>query len=232
MRTFLDWTEATIISAIKVLTESMIRATLEEHEHMRFLGHYVPELTEQGKESIRNVATVVFNGCSFIIGGKYTAGLRGVRAIRAIRLAQPNTARAGVSGINVVRPPTNASVRRVYRRPVAQGLSNNSARGLKGAEFEKYLNRRIGGNGSFKVSGREFDGRVGNRWWEAKSGQYWEKIQNNSQELVKFKSDMGQRASIARQNGATYELFSNTPIPQHIKEWLTKKGIPFTEILN
>ena len=36
---------------------------------------------------------------------------------------------------------------------------------------------------------------------------------------------------IAREHGATFELFSNTPIPESIKEWLTQKGIPFTEIL-
>lgn len=41
---------------------------------------------------------------------------------------------------------------------------------------------------------------------------------------------MGARLKIATENGASYELFSNTPIPESIKEWLTKKGIPFTEI--
>ena len=42
---------------------------------------------------------------------------------------------------------------------------------------------------------------------------------------------MGQRLSIAKKNGATYELFSNTPIPDSIKSWLDKKGIKYTEIL-
>ena len=41
---------------------------------------------------------------------------------------------------------------------------------------------------------------------------------------------MGDRLKIAKENGAT--LFSNTPIPQSIKAWLTKKGIPFTEFLD
>lgn len=50
--------------------------------------------------------------------------------------------------------------------------------------------------------------------------------------LSKFKSDMGEYLNTAKQNGATYELFSNTPIPQDIKGWLLEKGIPFTEILN
>lgn len=50
-------------------------------------------------------------------------------------------------------------------------------------------------------------------------------------EMSKFKSLMPQRLQIAREHGATFELFSNTPIPESIKEWLTQKGIPFTEIL-
>lgn len=43
---------------------------------------------------------------------------------------------------------------------------------------------------------------------------------------------MGSRLKIAKDSGATYELFSNTPIPQHVKDWLTKKGIKFTEYLD
>lgn len=50
--------------------------------------------------------------------------------------------------------------------------------------------------------------------------------------MANFKSDMGDRLRIATENGATYELFSNTPIPELIKEWLTKKGISFTELLD
>jgi len=34
---------------------------------------------------------------------------------------------------------------------------------------------------------------------------------------------MGHRFKIAKENGATYELFSNTPIPDNVKKWLTKK---------
>jgi hypothetical protein len=40
---------------------------------------------------------------------------------------------------------------------------------------------------------------------------------------------MGNRKRIADQNGATYELISNSKIPQQIKEWLIAKGIPFSE---
>jgi len=49
--------------------------------------------------------------------------------------------------------------------------------------------------------------------------------------VAKFKSDMGHRLQIAREHRATFEIFSNTPIPPHIKAWLTRKGIRFTELL-
>lgn len=48
-------------------------------------------------------------------------------------------------------------------------------------------------------------------------------LENNPNKLAKFKSDMGDRLRIAAENGATYELFSNTPIPDTIKQWLDKK---------
>ena len=57
-------------------------------------------------------------------------------------------------------------------------------------------------------------------------------LENDPNKLAKFKSDMGDRLRIARENGATYELFSNTPIPDSIKRWLTKKGIKYTELLD
>lgn len=51
-------------------------------------------------------------------------------------------------------------------------------------------------------------------------GECWE---NNPSKLVKFKFDMGHRLAIAKENGAAYELFSNTSIPENIKKWLEKK---------
>ena len=56
-------------------------------------------------------------------------------------------------------------------------------------------------------------------------------LQNNPKKLAAFQSDMGQRMQIAAQYGKSYELFSNTPIPDFIKNWLTAKGIPYTELL-
>jgi len=98
------------------------------------------------------------------------------------------------------------------------------ARGLKGRDFEQYLVEKIGGGEPFKLGGREFDGKLGNLWYEAKTGRFWE-------DLPKFKADMGQRLDIAQKNGASYHLFSNQTIPQEVKDWLTKKGITFLEIL-
>ncbi len=109
---------------------------------------------------------------------------------------------------------------------------SRSAQGLTGRDFENYLNNTLGGDGSFSVGGREFDGGVGNRWWEAKSGNYWDMLEDNPSMLAKFKSDMGNRLRIATDNGATYELFSNTPVPESIKQWLIEKGISFTELLD
>ena len=37
--------------------------------------------------------------------------------------------------------------------------------------------------------------------------------------MAKFKADMGDRLRIATEHGTTYELFSNTPIPESIKQF-------------
>ena len=102
--------------------------------------------------------------------------------------------------------------------------------GLIGKEFEDWLVKFHGGNGSFKMGGREFDGAITiNRWYEAKSGNFWRDHTSTPQKFEKFKSDMGHRLKIATENGATYELHSNTPIPKHVKEFLNKKGIKYFE---
>lgn len=82
---------------------------------------------------------------------------------------------------------------------------------LIGRDFEIFLAKQLGGRDSFKVDGREFDGAAGSRWYEAKSGEYWDMVMSNERNLNNFKSDMGDRMAIARKNNATYELHSNTP---------------------
>ena len=104
--------------------------------------------------------------------------------------------------------------------------------GLRGKDFEDWLQECHGGPGSFKMGGREFDGIIGNRWVEAKSGNYWQDhAQLGTQGWEKFKSDMGARQRIARDNGAEYEVHSNSPIPQHVKDWLDGRGITYVEYL-
>lgn len=99
--------------------------------------------------------------------------------------------------------------------------------GKSGKEFEQHLAEKLGGEPSFKVTNtrgtREFDGRVGNAWFEAKTG--WEDL-----DLSKFKSDMGKGLSIATDEGASYHLLTNSPIPGELKDWLSKKGISFAEL--
>ena len=113
---------------------------------------------------------------------------------------------------------------------VSGGIS--SAKGLVGKEFEEYLQKRLKGQGSFSINGREFDGAINNVWYEAKSGQYWDMIKSSPSALNKFKSDIGSHLKLATDNGKTFELYSNTPIPDDIKSWLSNKGIVFHEILN
>lgn len=110
-----------------------------------------------------------------------------------------------------------------------------SPKGLTDFAFEEHLTKSMNGVGSFKMSNktgkREFDGALGNVWWEAKSGNYWKMIDVTPSKKSKFTGNMPQCKQIAEDNGATFELFTNSPIPSHWKEWLTSKGIPFTEIL-
>lgn len=70
---------------------------------------------------------------------------------------------------------------------------------------------------------------MGNRWYEAKSGRYWEDHAQVGKGFDKFRSDIGSKRALANENGATFEVHSNTPIPTHVKDWLGNKNIPFTE---
>lgn len=143
------------------------------------------------------------------------------------KLLQPSRVAAWKSG----RARLNGTIdktRQVFNKYFnTQG--KNSPKGLIGREFEDYLKRTLGGKGAFKIGGREFDGAIGNRWYEAKSGRYWQKYAQPGRGFDKFKSDMGARKAIAKQHEATYELHSNSPIPEYVKKWLIEKEIPFTE---
>ncbi len=123
----------------------------------------------------------------------------------------------------------NQSSAGVVPGAINAGLASKSAKGITGIDFENYLQKKLSGRGSFKMDGRQFDGAYNNRWYEAKSGKYWENHAQIGKGFDKFRSDIGERASIARKHGALFEVHSNTPIPSHVKDWLTKKGIPFFE---
>lgn len=116
------------------------------------------------------------------------------------------------------------------------GTSNGSSKSvgeLRGAEFEDYLADTLeGGNGGFKMGGRDFDGsyKDGKVWFEAKSGNFWKDVTSTEKGLAKFKSDMGDRLRIAKQNNKVYELFSNSKIPENVKTYLKNKGIKYTEV--
>lgn len=118
------------------------------------------------------------------------------------------------------------SITNAVRKVVQSNAANET-----GKAFEEFLVKKLGGKGSFTYLDREFDGAFGNVWYEAKSGKYWEMLLKNPKLLDKFQSDMGRGLSYALQNGATYELHSKVPVPQHIKDWLTKKGIKVVEWL-
>ncbi|MGI9279809.1 MAG: hypothetical protein ACR2PX_09275, partial [Endozoicomonas sp.] len=116
-------------------------------------------------------------------------------------------------------------------RGVPVYYSQGHADGLIGKDFEDHLVEYLEGKGSFKAGGREFDGTIGSRWYEAKSGNYWKDQCQEGPQFEKFKSDMGRRKSIAEQNGTTYELYTNSKIPEYVKKYLDRKGIPYTELI-
>ena len=124
---------------------------------------------------------------------------------------------------------------REQREAAAAKKAIGDAIRARGKEFEDFLQRKLGGSGSFKAKGltdsREFDGSVGNIYYEAKSGEYWDGLLTSVEKFRKFKEDMGRGLKVALECGASYHLHSNSQIPQIIKEWLTKKGIQFTEWL-
>ena len=109
----------------------------------------------------------------------------------------------------------------------------NSPKGLIGKEFESWLVEYLGGTGGFQANipnsgsgSRDFDVAVGDRWIEAKSGEYWKNSSAN------FRDKAGEQQKIANYYGKSFEIHSNVPIPEDIKKWLDKRGIPYFEYLD
>ncbi|WP_436787584.1 RHS repeat-associated core domain-containing protein [Yinghuangia sp. YIM S10712] len=103
----------------------------------------------------------------------------------------------------------------------------------RGLAYEDRLVQELGGSGSFSTGGRQFDGAFTpegasrETWYEAKSGEFWQMLDNNPKAQAKFFSNEGQKLQIATANNADYMVVSERPIPAHYADWLTKKGIPF-----
>ena len=148
------------------------------------------------------------------------------KTIEASTAVRDGAMMGGILGTAIIAAP---QVVPLITKGLIKKIIKRSAKGLIGKDFEDYLVETEGGTGSFTEGGREFDGALGNRWREAKSGKYWERWAQPGEGFNKFKSDIGHKNAIARDNNATLEVHSNTPIPSHVKDWLSKKGIPFIE---
>jgi len=118
------------------------------------------------------------------------------------------------------------------------GVANVTFKGisaLRGKDYEDFLSKNLkGGTKGFSSGGRDFDGSYLDRkiWYEAKSGNYWRDQTGTVEGFNKFKSDMGDRLRIAKENGVEYQLFSNSKIPDKVKQFLDKKGIKYFETLD
>ena len=107
-----------------------------------------------------------------------------------------------------------------------------SSQGLVGVDFERWLRAMFGGDPPFSRSGRQFDGSFpGGRWHEEQSGRFWIDNCQPGPQFDRLKSTTKQQQAIASSNRAQFELHSNSPIPQYVKDWLRSRGIPFFEHL-
>jgi len=96
-----------------------------------------------------------------------------------------------------------------------------------GDAYESFLIQKLGGSGSFKAGGLQFDGAYsnGNIWIEAKSGAFWENVA--MKDIPMWKSKFGSKNSVAFNNIKHFEVYSSGPIPQVFKDFFTQKGIKF-----
>ncbi|GIH63206.1 hypothetical protein Msi02_40230 [Microbispora siamensis] len=100
-----------------------------------------------------------------------------------------------------------------------------------GDEYERFLWEKYGREGGFKEGKRQFDGkRIEDgveTWYEAKSGNFWEELLKDPRKMESFKGKMGESLKIATEKGHKFEIISEKPIPEAIRKWLEKKGIPY-----
>ncbi|GHE15303.1 hypothetical protein GCM10010339_89510 [Streptomyces alanosinicus] len=127
-----------------------------------------------------------------------------------------------------------------------QSEPNTKSRGRiaqeSGDSYEDFLMEKLdGAPGSdgrpgFKTGGRQFDGKYidpqtgSETWYEAKSGRYWDRVNSNEKDMLRFKSKLGDARRIARENGVQFGLISENEIPDNIVSFLNQKGIPWRVI--
>ncbi|WP_159056770.1 hypothetical protein [Streptomyces yokosukanensis] len=107
---------------------------------------------------------------------------------------------------------------------------------LSGDAYEDSLMERFSGEAGpdgrpgFKVGKRQFDGRYTPEgssrevWYEAKSGEYWDRLNRDPDEMLRFKSKLGEARKIATENDADFRLISENPVPQNMQDHFQKKG--------
>jgi RHS repeat-associated protein len=122
------------------------------------------------------------------------------------------------------------------------GLSRGRLQQMSGDAYEVALMNRVGGKPGpdgkpgFKVGKRQFDGRYTPEgsarevWYEAKSGKYWERLNGDADEMLRFKSKLGESRRIAVENGADFRVISENPVPQNIQNYFQKKGFEWEVI--
>ncbi|MFJ7963026.1 RHS repeat-associated core domain-containing protein [Streptomyces sp. NPDC096324] len=116
--------------------------------------------------------------------------------------------------------------------PVSRGRLQQ----LSGDAYEVSLMERFGGKAGpdgkpgFKVGKRQFDGRYTPEgsprevWYEAKSGEYWDRLNRDPDEMLTFKSKLGESRKIAAENSADFRVISENPVPQNMQDYFNKKG--------
>ncbi|MER6068303.1 PrsW family intramembrane metalloprotease [Streptomyces sp. NPDC001817] len=127
-------------------------------------------------------------------------------------------------------------------RSEPNGKSRGRIAQESGDSYEDFLMEKLGGTPGpdgrpgFKTGGRQFDGQYtdpttgSETWYEAKSGRYWDRVNSNEKEMLRFKSKLGDARRIARENGAQFGLISENEIPDNIISFLNQKGIPWRVI--
>jgi hypothetical protein len=139
-------------------------------------------------------------------------------------------ARGGSGGGGGGRPPAGGDGRFEWEPDDSDSPARRAQ--LRGRAYEEYLQQKVGGEDGFQVGGRDFDGSYtaddgADTWYEAKSGNYWDKLGDNAKMMSKFKSNLGDARRIAAENGKSYELISEKPIPESVTRWLSQNGIPW-----